>query len=103
MFPSDGIRMDSAKHVETSFWVRFRQAAGVYILGEVYHGDASYVMPYQRYLDGVTDYPSYYWILRAFRSASGSIGELVAGLNALKNGGAYLLPYCFVAPTCLAR
>lgn len=90
MFESDGIRMDSVKHVETSSWAGFRQAAGVYILGEVYHGDANYVMPYQRYLEGVTDYPSYYWILRAFRSTSGSIGELVAGINTLKDSGEYL-------------
>ncbi|KAK4197732.1 family 13 putative glycoside hydrolase [Triangularia verruculosa] len=80
----DGLRVDSAKHVETSFWSGFNAAAGVYLTGEVYHGDALYVAPYQNYMDGVLDYPSYYYILRAFQSTSGSISALVAGLNTVK-------------------
>ncbi|SPQ18921.1 669d54c3-0936-45ee-a914-0d85de7e1766 [Thermothielavioides terrestris] len=79
----DGFRVDSAKHVETSFWQDFSTAAGVYLLGEVFDGDPSYVAPYQNYLNGVLDYPSYYWILRAFQSSSGSISDLVSGLNTL--------------------
>jgi alpha-amylase len=51
------LRVDSAKHVEASFWPGFSAAAGVYLLGEVYHGDPLYVAPYQQYLDGVIDYP----------------------------------------------
>lgn len=54
---SDGLRVDSAKHVETSFWSGFSDAAGVYLLGEVFQGDPLYVAPYQQYFDGVTDYP----------------------------------------------
>ncbi|VBB72744.1 Putative Glycoside Hydrolase Family 13 [Podospora comata] len=80
----DGLRVDSAKHVETSFWSGFNAAAGVYLTGEVYHGDALYVAPYQNYMDGVLDYPSYYYILRAFQSTSGSISALVAGLDTIK-------------------
>ncbi|KAK4188342.1 family 13 putative glycoside hydrolase [Podospora australis] len=80
----DGLRVDSAKHVETSFWPGFNSAAGVYLIGEVYHGDALYVAPFQNHFDGVLDYPGYYWILRAFSSTSGSISELVTGLNTLK-------------------
>ncbi|KAK0633563.1 glycoside hydrolase family 13 protein [Immersiella caudata] len=81
----DGLRIDSAKHIEPSFWDGFNKAAGVYILGEVYSGDPNYVIPYQRYMDGLLDYPGYYWIMRAFRSSSGSIAELVSGLNTIKN------------------
>ncbi|KAK0656422.1 glycoside hydrolase superfamily [Cercophora newfieldiana] len=81
----DGIRIDSAKHIEPSFYPGFAAAASVYLLGEVYSGDPPYVVPYQKYMDGVLDYPSYYWILRAFRSASGSIPELASGLTTLKN------------------
>ena len=51
--------MDSAKHVETSFWAGFSKAAGVFILGEVYHGDPQYLMPYQKYMDGLLDYARY--------------------------------------------
>ncbi|EAQ92507.1 hypothetical protein CHGG_00742 [Chaetomium globosum CBS 148.51] len=63
----DGLRVDSAKHVETSFWSGFSDAAGVYLLGEVFQGD-----------------PLYYWILNAFKSPDGSISELVSGLNTLR-------------------
>ncbi|KAK3337361.1 glycoside hydrolase superfamily [Cercophora scortea] len=81
----DGIRIDSAKHVETSFWSGFEAAAGVYSMGEVYSGDPAYLTPYQNYLDGVEDYASYYWITRAFQSTSGSISSLVSGMNTLKS------------------
>jgi alpha-amylase len=54
---SDGLRVDSVKHVETSFWSGFSAAAGVYLLGEVYHGDPLYVAPYQQHMGGVIDYP----------------------------------------------
>ncbi len=79
--------MDSAKHVEGSFWTSFGQAAGVYMTGEVFNGVPAYVIPYQKYMDGVLDYPSYYWIQRAFRSTDGSISDLVTGLNTMKNNG----------------
>ncbi|KAK3362804.1 glycoside hydrolase superfamily [Lasiosphaeria hispida] len=81
----DGIRIDSAKHVETSFWAGFKAAAGVYVTGEVFNGDPLIVAPYQKYMDGVLDYPSYYWVLRAFQSTSGSVSELVNGLAKLKS------------------
>ncbi|KAL2269917.1 hypothetical protein VTJ83DRAFT_2101 [Remersonia thermophila] len=81
----DGLRVDSAKHVETSFWPGFSAAARVFLLGEVYHGDPSYVAPYQQYMDGLLDYPSYYWMLRAFQSSNSTMGELVNGINKLRN------------------
>lgn len=55
-FSSDGIRIDSAKHVEPSFYSGFSSAAGVFAIGEVYNGDPAYLAPYQRYMDGVLDY-----------------------------------------------
>jgi alpha-amylase len=85
--------VDSAKHVETSFWKDFSAAAGVYLVGEVFNGDPNYVAPYQQHLDGVMDYPSYYWILRAFQSPSGSISELVSGLNTLRGAASDLSLY----------
>ncbi|KAK4154020.1 glycoside hydrolase [Chaetomidium leptoderma] len=89
----DGLRVDSAKHVETSFWSSFSDAAGVYLLGEVFHGDPLYVAPYQKYLDGVADYPSYYGILRAFQSPSGNISQLIATLNTLRGAAQDLSLY----------
>ncbi|GAB1311163.1 alpha-amylase [Madurella fahalii] len=89
----DGLRVDSAKHVETSFWSGFSAAAGVYMVGEVFHGDPLYVVPYQQHFDGLMDYPSYYWMLRAFQSTSGSLRELVDGINTLRNAASDLSLY----------
>lgn len=85
----DGLRVDSVKHVETSFWPEFEKAAGVFCLGEVFHGDPAYLAPYQNYMTGLLDYPSHFWITRAFQSATSRTGisELVAGIEKLKNTG----------------
>jgi alpha-amylase len=82
----DGLRIDSAKHQEKSFYPQFSSAAGgLYMVGEVLNGDPSYTTDYQNYMDGVLDYPSYYWITAAFESTSGDISSLVNGVNTLKS------------------
>ncbi|KAB5522819.1 glycoside hydrolase family 13 protein [Coniochaeta sp. 2T2.1] len=81
----DGLRVDSVKHQETSFWSGFGSAAGVFMLGEVYNGDPVQLAPYQTDgMPGLLDYASYYWITRAFQSSSGSISALASGMNQLK-------------------
>ncbi|KAI5242421.1 alpha-amylase [Aureobasidium subglaciale] len=81
----DGLRVDSAKSVEKSFYPPFEQAAGVYTVGEVFEGDPSKFCDYQNYLDGALNFPSYYWITQAFQSTSGSISNLYNGINTLKS------------------
>ncbi|KAL5596864.1 hypothetical protein BROUX41_006452 [Berkeleyomyces rouxiae] len=81
----DGLRIDSAKHQETSFWAAFEEAAGVFLLGEVYSGDPAYVAPYLKYMPGVLNYPVYYWIQRAFQSLGATTSELVSGVNTMKS------------------
>lgn len=56
-FPVDGLRIDTVKHVQESFWPDYNDAAGVYCVGEVFDGDPAYTCPYQNYLDGVLNYP----------------------------------------------
>ncbi|WPJ58090.1 hypothetical protein SMAC4_08465 [Sordaria macrospora] len=80
----DGLRIDSVKHVEKSFWPGFESAAGVYAIGEVFQGDPAYLAPYQSYISGLLDYASYYWTVNAFQSTSGSITALANGINTLK-------------------
>ncbi|KAK1778845.1 alpha-amylase [Copromyces sp. CBS 386.78] len=80
----DGLRIDSVKHVEKSFWPGFESAAGVYAIGEVFQGDPTYLAPYQSYISGLLDYASYYWTVNAFQSTSGSISALANGINTLK-------------------
>ncbi|EGZ77653.1 alpha-amylase A precursor [Neurospora tetrasperma FGSC 2509] len=81
---TDGLRIDSVKHVEKSFWPGFESAAGVFAIGEVFQGDPAYLAPYQSYISGVLDYASYYWTVNAFQSTSGNITALASGINILK-------------------
>lgn len=71
----DGLRVDTAKHVDAEFWTTFLAAAGVFSLGEVLDGDAAYTCRYQGVLDSVLNYPVYYTLVRGF-SGSGSLVEL---------------------------
>ncbi|EPS26265.1 alpha-amylase Amy13A [Penicillium oxalicum 114-2] len=79
----DGLRIDTVKHVEKSFWPGYQSAAGVYCVGEVFSGDPAYTCPYQNYLDGVLNYPIYYQLLGAFKSTSGSISSLYNMINSV--------------------
>ncbi|KAB8303927.1 hypothetical protein EYC80_005289 [Monilinia laxa] len=79
----DGLRLDSAQQTGVKFLPGFQDAAGVYIVGEVYNGDATWTCPYQKYVDGLMNYPAYYWITQAFQSVNGSISNLATGINTM--------------------
>ncbi|KAJ5368735.1 uncharacterized protein N7496_008495 [Penicillium cataractarum] len=81
----DGLRIDTVKHVQKDFWSDYNKAAGVYCVGEVFDGDASYTCPYQEVMDGLLNYPMYYPLLRAFQSTSGSISDLYNMINTVKS------------------
>ncbi|KAF7872233.1 hypothetical protein EAF04_003158 [Stromatinia cepivora] len=81
----DGLRVDSAQQTGKAFFPSFQNSAGVYIVGEIYNGDPAYVCPFQNYMNGVLNYPAYYWITQAFQSTSGSISNLVNGINTMKS------------------
>eukprot|EP00826_Nyctotherus_ovalis_P038421 TRINITY_DN359_c0_g1_i12.p1 TRINITY_DN359_c0_g1~~TRINITY_DN359_c0_g1_i12.p1 ORF type:complete len:271 (-),score=41.57 TRINITY_DN359_c0_g1_i12:71-883(-) len=49
----DGIRIDTVAHVPLDFWKEFADAAGVYQVGEVLHGDVRIVAEYQQSLDAL--------------------------------------------------
>ncbi|KAK3069278.1 hypothetical protein LTR53_012514 [Teratosphaeriaceae sp. CCFEE 6253] len=53
----DGLRLDSMMEVNTGFWSGFHSAAGVFMLGEVYNGDAGYVCSFQDYVPTM-NYPT---------------------------------------------
>ena len=59
VFSVDGMRLDSASHVNMGFWPELNSAAGVYCIGEIFDDRPSYVCPYQEVLDGVLNYPTY--------------------------------------------
>ena len=62
----DGIRIDTIMEVPKWFWDKFRVSAGVFQIGEAFHGDIDYVSDYQNHLDSVFNYPLYYSIESGF-------------------------------------
>lgn len=65
-FKFDGIRVDTVKHIRKDFWRHFTNAAGVFSLGEVWHGDPKFVAQYQGSMDSMLNYPMYYTIIEVF-------------------------------------
>lgn len=57
IFSVDGLRVDTAQHVDTAFWSGFDSAAGVFMTGEWYQADAPTVCAGQDLMDSVLDYP----------------------------------------------
>lgn len=70
----DGLRIDSARHVDKKSLKQLCEAAGVYCLAEVADGDPSYAYPYQNVLDGggIIDYPLYFPFNRTFTYSGAS-------------------------------
>ncbi|KAI4282888.1 MAG: hypothetical protein L6R38_002609 [Xanthoria sp. 2 TBL-2021] len=85
VFGIDGLRIDTVKHVEKTFWSDFKSAAGVYTLGEVFDGDVAYTCPYQEQLDGLLNYPLYYPLTRAFQDTNGNTTSLGAALTTIQD------------------
>ncbi|KAL9637474.1 MAG: hypothetical protein Q9204_001869 [Flavoplaca sp. TL-2023a] len=85
VFGIDGLRIDTVKHVEKSFWSNFKSAAGIYTLGEVFDGAMNYTCPYQEQLDGLLDYPLYYPLIRAFQDSNGSMASLGTALTTIQD------------------
>ena len=63
----DGIRVDTVKQVPYEFWVEYCQSAGVYSIGEVYHGNPYYVAHYQKAFSALFNYPMYFKLINAFK------------------------------------
>ncbi|KXJ91779.1 alpha-amylase [Microdochium bolleyi] len=81
----DGLRIDSAKHVEKSFFPDFGNAAGVYMIGEVFDGNPTNLASWTGSIDGVMNFAAFYWIRRAFESYSATVNELVTQTNSFRN------------------
>lgn len=81
----DGLRIDTVKHVEKSFWADFQAAAGVYAVGEVADGDVRYTCPYQDHLDGILNYPMYYQLTQFFSNSSKGTTDLVMQMKDLNS------------------
>lgn len=72
----DGVRIDTVKHVEKSFWPGFASAAGVYTIGEVFDGNPDYLAGYSDSMSGLLNYAIYY-PMNNFYQQKGSSQDLV--------------------------
>ncbi len=79
----DGLRIDSAKHVNQGFFPDFVSASGVYSVGEVFQGDPAYTCPYQNYIPGVSNYPLYYPTTRFFKTTDSTSSELTQMISSV--------------------
>ncbi|KAI0444748.1 glycoside hydrolase family 13 protein [Xylaria telfairii] len=80
----DGLRMDTVQNVEKDFWPGFGSAAGCHLIGEVFNGDPAIYPDWLKYISGTMNYPTYFWLTRAFQSTSSTMTELLNGLNTMK-------------------
>jgi alpha-amylase len=81
----DGLRIDTAQQTNPSFWPSFQAAAGgIHVIGEIWQASPDLVCPYQNSMSGVMNFPTYYWITQAFSRSTGSMANLVNGLNWMK-------------------
>lgn len=84
----DGLRIDSVKNVQKAFFPPWCQSAGVFCMGEVSNGEATYTYPYQQYMDSVLDYPLFYSMTRVFQQQT-NMSDLVVGLAACVDNANY--------------
>ncbi|KAK2025593.1 alpha amylase [Colletotrichum zoysiae] len=83
----DGLRIDTALEIEPDFWPAsgFREAAGVFLMGEISHTDFSVLAPYQKVMDSFLDYSAYHWIADAFAKVDGDFSVLYKGTQQMVN------------------
>jgi alpha-amylase len=78
----DGIRVDGAKQIESSFFPNFTKSADVWAMGEVYDYDATFLCDFQNLTSGLENYPLYTKIIDAF--TAGKMAELVSMVGELR-------------------
>ena len=79
----DGLRIDAAKHVDTSFLLPIIQAAGVFTFGEVDSAPVDQVCVYDN-VTGLENYPIYYSLIPAF--TAGNMVGLSQTIKSVQDG-----------------
>lgn len=64
----DGIRLDTVKHVENTFFPAFIQASGSFGLAEIFDGNPASYTGWEFYVPGAFNYPVSVMILRRLES-----------------------------------
>lgn len=75
----DGIRLDTARHVPKQYLSEFQDAVGVFVTGEVLHGDVERVFDYQGPLNSILNYPLYFAAVESFtgQASFGRIADIM--------------------------
>lgn len=82
----DGLRLDSAKHIEPSFWQGFLESAGdIWAMAEWLEGNPDAYPSLLEGVPGATNYAVFFWIQRAWQTRLASFDELVNGINKMKS------------------
>ncbi|WP_442599143.1 alpha-amylase family glycosyl hydrolase [Neobacillus sp. D3-1R] len=93
----DGYRLDTVKHVPTSFWEKFSKTVketkeNFYLLGEVWSNDPTYISNYDKAgIDGFVDYPLNEYLRRAFAKPDQRLDALFKNYD--RNKTIYEDPY----------
>lgn len=80
----DGLRLDSAIAVHETFWPGFGNASKVFNMGEVLLGNPDEFGQWQKVMDGMLNYPTYYWLTRAFGGTNATMTELTNNIAWLR-------------------
>ncbi|KAJ3960085.1 hypothetical protein N0V92_003252 [Colletotrichum tropicale] len=79
----DGLRVDTALEIEPEFFTvgGFREAAGVFLLGEISHTSLDTLAPYQQVMDGFMDYSAYHQLADSFKKVNSDLEVVFTGTN----------------------
>lgn len=80
----DGLRLDSAKSIEPSFWAGFLGQAGVFAMAEYFEGDAKVFPSVLDNLPGAMNYPIYFMMQRCMTGSMSDLTELITGIRTMK-------------------
>lgn len=82
----DGLRIDSALHVEPDFFTGFMEAAGIFGIGEVMTKGAKRACKWEETIGSVFNYASYYAMTDAFSGPGKSMDGIISAINATYEG-----------------
>lgn len=80
----DGLRLDSAKAIEPSFWPDFLGNVGVFAMAEYFDGDPKVFPSLLDSFPGAMNYPVFFWLQRALGRINGDFTELITGIRTMK-------------------
>ncbi len=79
----DGLRVDTTPEVPKWFWQKFKSAAGVFTLGEVFDGSLDYLRGYIGSLDSVLNYGIFFQLRDTFKGQS--FNNLASKISEVRN------------------